>query len=196
MQVKLISCRRMILIGSDGRNAGKTTLAVDLIGRLRESFLVYALKATSVRKGNCPHGSIDCNACSEPIKGGFLLTEENDASGRKDTHRLLAAGADRVFWLRAERPCLIEGFKNFIYKVPASAVIICESNSLREVVCPGLFIMLESGNGDIRSSFENVRHLADITFDMWRSGRSVAVDAWINELIKAEKEEEVWKLIS
>ena len=41
---------------------------------------------------------------------------------------------------------LAEAIQQFLKAVPAQALIICESNSLRNVVQPGLFLMMNNQN--------------------------------------------------
>ena len=46
MESKLLSIPQMILIGSSGRNSGKTTLAVEMINRWKSRSSIIALKIT------------------------------------------------------------------------------------------------------------------------------------------------------
>jgi hypothetical protein len=137
--------KRLILIGSTGQNAGKTTVAKALIMRLKDNFPVVALKITSVAHSGavCPRGGHGCGACVN-IEGEYVLEEELGGTG-KDTALFLEAGAERVFWLRSLYSALEEGYTRFLEQIPKDAVIICESNSLRTVVEPGYFIMVDNG---------------------------------------------------
>jgi hypothetical protein len=155
---------RLILIGSGGRNSGKTFLAVELIKRLKKSFRVNALKITGIerRGGVCPRGGEGCGACK--LDADFCLTEELDGEGSKDTSLLLKAGAEKVFWLRCLRSALRQGYGAFAEKADGDAIIICESNSLREVAEPALFVMIEAENGaPPKPSAAQVAAKADIT---------------------------------
>jgi hypothetical protein len=151
---------RLILIGSSGRNAGKTTLATELIRLWRDVVPITALKVTTVHEGGCPHGDAGCGACA--LSGGFALERETGRDPAKDTARLLAAGAERVFWLRATPACLAEGYARFLQETPPQSLIICESNSLREVLTPALFIMVTSA-APVKASAARVASLAQIT---------------------------------
>jgi molybdopterin-guanine dinucleotide biosynthesis protein len=157
---------KMIMLGAEGRNAGKTSLACALISRLKTKYPVYALKVTAVESaaGECPRGGAGCGSCK--LSGErFVLCEEFDKKSGKDTARLLDAGAEKVFWLRSLRSSLEEGFAEFLAKLPPEAFIICESNALREVVHPALFVMLKGESGSVKPSASRVAHLADIRFD-------------------------------
>lgn len=169
----IIPVPQMLLIGSTGRNSGKTTIAAAGIDKWKDSFPVIALKVTCVEKrgGECPRGGHGCGACSS-LQGNFDLLEETDAHTKKDTSILLAAGAQKVYWLKTLKSHIGEGIRHFLTLVPEDALVICESNSLRNVVDPGVFIMLNnSGDAPVKKSAGNVMHKADILIDYDINGR-------------------------
>ncbi|MDR0721550.1 MAG: hypothetical protein LBF75_01975 [Treponema sp.] len=162
---------QMILIGSAGQNAGKTTLAKALI-KTWKSFPpgspahapIVALKITSVAQQGalCPRGGTGCGACVS-ITQDFVLEEEQGTSPNKDTAQLLKAGADRVFWLRSLYGSMAAAYTHFLDQIPPKGLIICESNSLREVVLPGCFIMLMNTAGTaVKPTAARVLPLADL----------------------------------
>lgn len=153
------------MIGSAGRNAGKTELACSLIKKFRASRDVVGIKVTTIKRkdGTCPRGGRGCGVCSSLV-GDYCITEETDARSRKDTSRLLAAGAERVFWLRVMKPRLAEGIAALSDIIGRDAISVCESNSLRTVVEPGLFIMVVARKpGRHKASAAAVREYADRT---------------------------------
>jgi hypothetical protein len=159
----LLHAPQMILIGSSGRNAGKTVLAEALIRAWKGKFPIAALKITGIaeRSALCPRGGAGCGACVNIGTAGFALEEELGLSPDKDTARLLKAGADRVFWLRALYGALQTGYQAFLDAIPPNALILCESNSLREAVRPGCFIMLIDGE-TMKPTASRVLDLADM----------------------------------
>ncbi len=140
---QMIYAPYMLLIGAAGRDAGKTTFACEIIRRFYEA-PICATKVTAIqaRDGLCPRGGEGCGVCTS-LEGDFCVTEETDARGRKDTQRLLAAGAQRVLWLRVLKSKLEEGARVFLDSFCPDTPLICESNSLRNVVVPGLFLMVK-----------------------------------------------------
>jgi hypothetical protein len=156
-----IKAPRLILIGSSGRNSGKTTLAAALIRRLHGR-RITGLKITSVEKQGslCPRGGEGCGACS--LDRPFVLWEETQKDSGKDTATLLAAGAEKVFWLRCLKASLGEAFIEFQKMIDGDAIIICESNSLRLYVEPAIFIMLHNASGEMKSSAQKAAPLADM----------------------------------
>lgn len=159
----------MLIIGSAGRNTGKTFLAAAIIKKLAKALPLVGLKVTTIREkdGSCPRGGEGCGVCSS-LEGDFCVTEETNPDSAKDTSRLLAAGASRVFWLRAMKDHLAEGIRAFLESIPDESPILCESNSARSVVDPGLFLMTKKKDeNEYKSSAKEVCDLADriVSFD-------------------------------
>lgn len=159
----------MLLIGSAGRNIGKTELACSLIRKFSKSNPIVGIKVTTIRAkdGKCPRGGRGCGVCSS-LDGDFCITEETDKNSNKDTARLLKVGASRVFWLRVMKTHLKEGLTTLLDVVGPDAVLICESNSLRRVVEPGVFLMITArDSGAWKSTARDVRERVDkiLTWD-------------------------------
>jgi len=123
---------------------GKTELAFALIKRFAKNRDIVGIKVTTIKAkdGQCPRGGRGCGVCSS-LDGDFCITQETNKSSGKDTGRLLAAGASRVFWLCVMKTHLEEGIKTLLDVIGPDAVTICESNSLRAVVEPGVFLMVK-----------------------------------------------------
>ena len=153
----------MLMIGSAGRKTGKTELACALIKKFSKDRDITGIKVTTIeeRDGQCPRGGQGCGVCPS-LDGDFCITEETDSSSDKDTARLLVAGAKRVFWLRVMKTHLEEGLTALPDIIGADAISICESNSLRLVVEPGLFLMVQGSNQEVpKSSARAVMRYAD-----------------------------------
>ncbi|MBV7273088.1 hypothetical protein JMF89_00775 [Clostridiaceae bacterium UIB06] len=157
----------MILIGSTSRNSGKTTLASLIINKYKLNRPVVALKVTTIQEknGKCIHGGEGCGVCSS-LKGDFEIVEELNAVNNKDTSLLLAAGAEKVYWLKTLKNRMYEAFEAFAAQIPENALIVCESNSLRKVVNPGVFVMVKnSKDSQIKKSASEVIEKADIIIE-------------------------------
>jgi len=154
---------QMLLIGAAGRNAGKTACALAVLRRFLRRGPVVALKVTAVDQadGKCPRGGEGCGVCSS-LRGPYLITEETRAGEEKDTERLLAGGATRVLWLRVHRAHLAEGLEALLKEAEDGVPLLCESNSLRRVVEPGLFLMMRRGEkAPMKDSAAAVREHVD-----------------------------------
>jgi molybdopterin-guanine dinucleotide biosynthesis protein A len=153
----------MLMIGAAGRNAGKTELACHFIRESSAKVPVTGIKVTTVERtdGNCPRGGQGCGVCSSLTAPWCLTTEENVTS-KKDTSRLLSSGAGRVYWLRVLKASLQEGASELLDVVGPGGVCVCESNSLRHVVEPGLFLLVRhTDNETFKPSARAVKDLAD-----------------------------------
>jgi molybdopterin-guanine dinucleotide biosynthesis protein A len=163
MTAGFVRLDNMLMIGSAGSNVGKTELACALIDKFSTAEMV-AIKVTAIRAkdGRCPRGGKGCGVCTS-LHGNFIITQETRTDSHKDTSRLLAAGASRVYWLRVLQAHLREGLSALLDVIGPDTVIICESNSLRRIVKPGLFVMVQSPRQRAwKPSARSVRKYADL----------------------------------
>lgn len=154
---------RVLLIGSAGRNSGKTTLACNLINRYNTSENIYALKIISIEKANsgCQRGGKGCGICTS-LSGKYELIEEDAKNIYKDTSKMLIAGASKSFLLKTLKNSIEEAFCEFVKLVPDDAIIIVESNSLRKFVVPGLFVFADNNQKQMKQSAKEVYKYADL----------------------------------
>lgn len=153
----------MLMLGSAGRNAGKTELACSLIRRFASSREIVGVKTTAIDhlNGECPRGGKGCGVCTS-LQGPFCITEETSGPPGKDTTRMLEAGAARVLWLRCLKSSLEQGAKALIKTIGEGAVSICESNSLRAALTPGAFIIVkDKASPGFKASAKQVLEYAD-----------------------------------
>jgi molybdenum cofactor guanylyltransferase len=172
----LIAAPQLLLVGSSGRNAGKTEFACGVLRAQEPGRPVAAVKATTVheRDGTCARGGEGCGACTT-FDGPFCLTREDGTAEEKDTGRLLAAGASPVYWLRAHQDHLAEAARALLRVLGPATPWICESNSLAAVVEPGAFVVVhDRSGGPIKESCREVWDLADDV--VLRDGGSFAPD--------------------
>jgi len=153
----------MLMVGAAGRNTGKTEFACSLIRKFGATAEITGLKVTAIRErgGACPRGGAGCGVCSS-LEGDYCITEETGANSEKDTARLLAAGAVRVLWLRVLKERLAEGLDAVRGRLGPGAVTVCESNSLRLVAEPDVFLIVkEKGSEELKPSSRHVLEHAD-----------------------------------
>lgn len=168
----MISRPDILMIGATGRNVGKTEFACELIKRYAPSVPVTAVKITAISEtgGVCPRGGAGCGVCTS-VEGRFSITEERDAAAAKDTSRMLRAGAHRVLWLRVLRAHLREGVEALLAGIPEGGLIVCESNTARRVIQPGLFLMIRpQGAAPVKPSAGELMPLADRVIEFTGAG--------------------------
>lgn len=156
--------KRMVMVGSTGRNSGKTTLSSEFIKKYKDKYKIVALKVTTIqeRSMKCPRGGEGCGVCTS-LKGNFDIRQEHGVGDVKDTQRLKKAGAHGVYWIRSYPEYLTEAFGEFLGLVEDADLIICESNSLRSYVKPGTFIMIDNAK-DPKKTAQEVMGQADLVF--------------------------------
>lgn len=152
----------MLLIGSSGRNSGKTTLACKIIHHFSSVTPVYAVKIISIENANgqCQRGHVGCGICTT-LKQNFDIAEEINKQSSKDTSKMLAAGATQSFLVRSLKKYLLEAINTLLLTIPKNTLIVCESNSLREIVIPGTFLFVNNATGIMKTSAESVLPFAD-----------------------------------
>lgn len=134
-----------IAIGATNRNCGKTTYICGLLSRFKEHKPI-AIKIKTVYPDDSKwHGT------GTPLVGDFELREENAETGKKDSVRMLQAGAAKVFYLKTKNSFLEVSITEMLKDIPKDQPIIIESNSLLEIFKPALFLMIKS---DDKSKFK------------------------------------------
>ncbi len=153
----------LLLVGGAGRNSGKTRLCCSLIERFGRDRPLVGLKVTAVRDQSCSNPrNNETGGARAPLADDYEISEEVGQIEGKDTTLMLNSGAERVLWLRCTRENLKAGTAALIERVGPNAICICESNSLRKVVEPGLFLLVkDSGSNEYKPSSREVLHLAD-----------------------------------
>lgn len=157
----LTSLTNMLLIGGATRNVGKTSFTVSVIRRFSAKTPIVALKVKTIYPNDSFfHGKKD----KTPLSGNYRITEETTQTGSEDTNRMLQAGANRVFRLKVKAPFIKEAFAVLqgIMGNKERFAWVCESNSLREVVQPGLFLLIAHKDSDkMKPSAKRLQYLAD-----------------------------------
>jgi molybdopterin-guanine dinucleotide biosynthesis protein A len=153
----------MLLLGSTGRNSGKTILACAIIRHMSPGREIVGLKVTTIHGTGdvCPRGGEGCGVCAS-LEGEFCITTETDNGTGKDTEKMVEAGAKEVFWLRARAGHLEKAVSALRRVIPSDIPVVCESNSLRHYVEPGVFLVMKpKGSKKIKPSAQRVLGYAD-----------------------------------
>ena len=122
----------MLLIGAVEKNSGKTGLSVKIIRYFSKEHRIYAVKGTVLR---------DFEG-----RKGYSISEETRPDRQKDTGKLLAEGAEKVYWLKTDEEHAEDGIMEVLKKIPENTFILCESNTIRKYLKPGLFLMVQREN--------------------------------------------------
>jgi len=147
----------LLIVGGTGRNVGKTEFLCRLIRKISSTSEIFALKVSAIFPDEHTfHGDH-----SDDLTGHYLF-EETRRDTPKDTSRMMQAGACRVFYLRSNDEGILNGYESFKNQLPQGALVVCESNSLVNVVKPGLFILVRAGQGIVKARAKSLLEYADL----------------------------------
>lgn len=139
---------RIIVIGGQCRNVGKTALTVDVIRAFPECDWL-AVKITQ-------HHTLKDNSV------GHRFRAENDRSGHSDSSRFLAAGAARSFLLEASRTHFGEAMLELQTLMNGAENVIIESNAVLDYVPAALAtLVLDPRRPDFKGSARRLLGIAD-----------------------------------
>jgi hypothetical protein len=132
----MITLPNFLIISGEGRNVGKTILACNIISKFSRTYNIISLKIT-------PHVHKDIgNAKTLLSDDDSVLYEESGDYTRKDSSRMMAAGARRSFLLQVSDAKLKEGLKKFLKITGKNVMVVCESARLQTIVKPGISLFL------------------------------------------------------
>jgi hypothetical protein len=132
-----MSARRIIIAGPSA-NTGKTALACRIISATPGA---QALKITRFhRESHCPvhgvneQGEDDCDGCA-PAPSGFELVEDAETLNTpgKDSARMIEAGAEPVYWLRAAPHVFRYALSHAMKRYDPGKPLVLEGNSAATV---------------------------------------------------------------
>jgi hypothetical protein len=137
-QKAIAQLHTLFLVGGTGRFVGKSTFAEMLIKKFSAGHPIVALKISNIKPGDgAVHGWH-----GDQLKEPFKIEEELVAGDDKDTRRFLAAGAKRSFFLRSFEESLPQAMEAFFKLIDQDTLLVAESNTLRNHIHPGAFIMV------------------------------------------------------
>jgi len=149
----------LIVIGGHSRSVGKTSVVAGLISALPE-FHWTALKITQYGHGVCSANGAACDCATGDHS--WAISEEASRKGDSDTSRFLAAGAERVWWVRTEQGRLAEAMPSVREKLAHAQNVIVESNSILKFLRPDLYLtVLDPWTIDFKDSAREFLDRAD-----------------------------------
>jgi len=149
---------RVLLIGGAKRNVGKTALTCRLIEKFSVEYEIVGLKIKTIYNNDLKdHGKSSRKEFNE-----YLIDEEVDINSTEDTGKMLRNGAHRAFIIRSKIEFLNKAVTDFLSKLSLNNFIICESNSLRKVLVPGLYLFIKDHHDDdMKKSARELEPLSD-----------------------------------
>ncbi len=151
-----------IIVGGTGRDIGKTTLVEKLVEKFGLRMPLTAVKISNIKPESRGFHGHNVERFSKKI----LLQKELRTDGNKDSMRFLKAGAEISWFIQTEDTFLPEIFPEIQAVLKDAQWGVCESNSLRNVVKPGLFIMVKGKNdASAKKDIRGLLSLADVVVE-------------------------------
>lgn len=150
--------KSLILIGGSSRNVGKTTFVVRLIEKFAKEYTVVGLKIKTIYEGDDYFHGKNRN----PLDSDYRLIEEFDHASNEDTAKMLRAGAKRAFKLKVKSEAILHAYVNLKELLTETCLIVCESNSLRKVVKPAVYLLIKHRDDEkMKPSAKELEKYAD-----------------------------------
>ncbi len=183
----------IIVVGGHSRNVGKTSVVAGLIAALPE-FHWTALKITQYGHGVCSSDGGPCHCATSDHT--WAMSEEKDALGGTDTSRFLAAGAERVFWVRAQQGRLAEAMPAIRRRISGLGNIILESNSVLKFLRPDLYLtVLDPATPDFKiSAREFLDRASALLVHQPADGKECLPAVWKDVSLKLAAEKPVFRI--
>jgi len=151
----MITWHNMLLVSGTARNVGKTTFVCKIIEAISKNQPIIAIKIT-------PHFHELCSSCKLLYKSEkLIIAEEKSTKTEKDSAKMLAAGAHRVFYVQGADDKLPEAIEYIKPIIAFDIAVICESAALRNYIKPGLFVLMLPNKDDIAQKNKDKMPLAD-----------------------------------
>jgi hypothetical protein len=150
---------RLVVIGGQCRKVGKSALVVDLIKAFPECRWT-AVKITPYVESGCPVKGSSCQ-CG-PGEHTFAIRQEKTRTGKADTSRFLAAGAEKAIWVKTKSGRLKDALAALTSVIGLVENVIVESNAILRYWQPDLFLLVvDPRNREFKSSAHKVLRAAD-----------------------------------
>jgi len=146
----------VLLVGSNSRKTGKTSLISRLIETYGEKHSIFAIKLAI-------YDSKDdlFSHYPEAYEDGTFILKEKEP-GDKDSGKFLAVGAKKS-WFIAIMQSEINQVIDLLYDIKSEGgLAVVESTSLRNYILPGLFIFVHSLSTNEKAKAGDFRALSDM----------------------------------
>ncbi len=164
----------VVVVGGHTRNIGKTTLAAQILAALPQMHWT-AMKITQYGHSVCSANGEPCDCAT--ADHAVAMSEERSRDSGTDTARMLAAGAERVLWVRTRQGQLAEAMPRVRREIAAAANVLLESNSVLRFLRPDVYVaVLDPAVADFKASALRYLDRADALFVP--EGRALGDAAW------------------
>jgi len=166
--------KNILLVAGDGRNVGKTSLALTLIKKFSKQG-IYAIKVS-------PHfHHLQKDEHILYTNDQYQILEELNTERLKDSSRFLKAGAKRVFYIQTCDENLMESFLKVLSILPPDVPLLAEAGGLVHYIKAGLFLFVQDNKQ--LSKNRHIAAKADVILNKNYTGLQTWADhvEWLND---------------
>ena len=165
----------IFLIAGSGRNVGKTTFCCKLINKFAKENRIIAIKITDHF-----HDLKDQSLKYYYNTENYIIAEELDSTGEKDTSRYLKSGADSSFLIISKRETLPEALKKLDLLIDFEInPIILESGSFMDFIKPEISgFVTNNSKITLNKGYDFVVHFIENEFDITMDEFSLHGNSW------------------
>ena len=131
----MINKNKILLISGSGQNTGKTSLACKIIEQNKDKNIV-AIKIS-------PHFHTVENGNLLFSDNKYQIYQEHNIDGKKDSSKMLLAGAKKVVYIQATDEGLDLAYKKVSELISNNSFVVCESGGLRNILKPAVFLFIK-----------------------------------------------------
>ena len=136
LKLRKTYCPNVLTISGIGRNVGKTTLACSIINKMKWEKKVTAIKISS------HFHSVDYKKNIVEKPGKYVIYQEDRIDRGKDSSKMLAAGAGKVFFIQTKDEYIREVWEVLSALLNSETPVIIESGGIHEMICPGVSLLI------------------------------------------------------
>lgn len=144
----------LLLVAGTGRNTGKTSFVTAVC-----QIMPVHNKPICIKISPHFHEQKGSKCIVETEK--FRIFEETEICSKKDSVRMLQAGAKQSFFIEADNEQAYLALCYLLEMLPLNTPLICESGNLRNYLKPAVFILLHTNGSQPKISTLAFFELAD-----------------------------------
>lgn len=168
----MIIAPNILVIAGNGRNVGKTTLACNIIASFSKTAPIVGVKISKHMHEIAPHAQVIYNSPDAQI------IEENNATLTKDSSKMLAAGASKVYYIQVKTDNELNKIVSIFLKLIENTACVCESGAIASFVKPAGVIYCTQSNTEFKNDLHKNADVIIVDFNFHKVKISLQNIRW------------------
>jgi molybdopterin-guanine dinucleotide biosynthesis protein len=162
-----------------GRKVGKTTLACAIISKLASEQKITAVKISM------HFHDVDYKNCIKEKQGDFVIYQEDRTDRGKDSARMLAAGAGKVYYVQTRDSHLQKAWDTLEAFLDKQRPVIVESGGINDIIQPGVALLVSHAVPRAHAAFAKQKITNHIKFSAVIPGNE-SIESVLNRISFSE----------